>query len=90
MTNNDHHLNPNWAVGISANGGHKNVGEELNEVKFNMMALQVFFNYYFFNFFFNRSVVFYQTKVRVLETENKQLVDEKKIQEDKCSKLEQV
>jgi hypothetical protein len=31
---------------------------------------------------------FCQAKMQVLETENKQLVEEKKIQEDKYSKLE--
>jgi hypothetical protein len=47
MTNDDHPLNPNWAVGNSANDGQENDRDELNEVKLKMMALQVFLNYYF-------------------------------------------
>jgi hypothetical protein len=38
--------------------GHENDGNELNELKLKMMALQVFLNYYFWNSFLNCSVTF--------------------------------
>jgi hypothetical protein len=80
MADDDNHLNPDW----SANGSHENTGDELNELKMEMIALKVFKSISPFDHhrFLN------QAKVQVLETENKQLQEEKKIQEDKCSKLE--
>jgi hypothetical protein len=80
MTDDDSHLNPDW----SANGSHENAGNELNELKMEMIALKVFKSISPFDHhrFLN------QAKVQLLETANKQLLEEKKILADKCSKLE--
>jgi hypothetical protein len=46
MTNDNNSINSNWNVGTSANGGYENNGDELNEMKKEMIAMKVFLIFY--------------------------------------------